>query len=229
MAKKRKTTQKQTKTVKATRYTKHIPNPEEPTPAWELLKEPYEYSEKRSLCKTILVVCQSKEEAAYFKSFPIASLTVVPPREEEATPLDTVLYAQEIVKATAHDFDQVWCVCRTSPEQANSLEAAAKKAHSLGYRIVYSNDSFDLWIWLHYGEMQENYQQALRETLQIDPEKGKDLLFYKRLYNQLEEDPRAQRSLAIERAKKLYQAQEKLPYVSQSPLTNLYELVENLL
>ena len=133
MAKKRKTTQKQTKAVKATRYTKHIPNPEEPTPAWELLKEPYEYSEKRSLRKTILVVCQSKEEAAYFKSFPIASLTVVPPREEEATPLDTVLYAQEIVKATAHDFDQVWCVCRTSPEQANSLEPATKKAHSLGY------------------------------------------------------------------------------------------------
>ena len=120
-------------------------------------------------------------------------------------------------------------MCRTSPEQANSLEAAAKKAHSLGYRIVYSNDSFDLWIWLHYGEMQGNYQQALRETLQIDPEKGKDLLFYKRLYNQLEEDPRAQRSLAIERAKKLYLAQEKLPYASQSPLTNLYELVENLL
>ena len=127
-----------------------------------------------------------------------------------------------------YDFDEVWCVCDVAPSEANNLEAAAKKANALGYKLVYSNDSFDLWVWLHYGDPQEDYASALNETLQIDPEEGKKADFYKLLYNRLEEDERAIQAKAIARAKKLYSLQEKRAYADQDSLTNIYQLVERL-
>ena len=225
MAKRRKTNPKQTKAIKASRYTRQTVSPAI-TPAWELVKGTYEYTEKRTLRKTILVVCQEQAEACYFKHFPLTSLVVVSLSSEQHTPLQTVLYAQEVVKETPHDFDEVWCVCDAAPSEANNLEAAAKKANALGYKFVYSNDSFDLWVWLHYGDPQEDYASALNETLQIDPEEGKKADFYKLLYNRLEEDERAIRAKAIARAKKLYSLQEKRTYADQDPLTNIYQLVE---
>jgi len=214
MAKRRKTDPKQTKAIKTTRYTRQTVSPAI-TPAWELVKGTYEYTEKRSLRKTILVVCQEQAEACYFKHFPLTSLVVVSLSGEQRTPLQTVLYAQEVVKETPHDFDEVWCVCDAAPSEANNLEAAAKKANALGYKLVYSNDSFDLWVWLHYGDPQEDYASALNETLQM-------------LYNRLEEDERAIRAKAIARAKKLYSLQEKRAYADQDALTNIYQLVERL-
>ena len=114
------------------------------------------------------------------------------------------------------------------PTEADSLEAAAKKANALGYKLVYNNDSFDLWIWLHYGEPKKDYTTALNETLQIDAEKGKDADFYKHIYTRLEEDNRAEQAQAIARAKKLYTLQEKRAYADQDALTNIYQLVERL-
>ena len=227
MAKRRKTDPKQTKAIKATRYTRQTVSPAI-TPAWELVKGTYEYTEKRSLRKTILVVCQEQAEACYFKHFPLTSLVVVSLSGEQRTPLQTVLYAQEVVKETPHDFDEVWCVCDATPSEADSLEAAAKKANALGYKLVYSNDSFDLWIWLHYGEPKKDYTTTLNETLQIDAEKGKDADFYKHIYTRLEEDNRAEQAQAIARAKKLYTLHEKRAYADQDPLTNIYQLVESM-
>ncbi len=225
MAKRRKTNPKQTKAIKASRYTRQTVSPAI-TPAWELVKDTYEYTEKRTLHKTILVVCQEQAETYYFKHFPLTSLVVVGLSGEQRTPLQTVLYAQEVAKEMHYDFDEVWCVCDAAPSEANNLEAAAKKANALGYKFVYSNDSFDLWVWLHYGDPQEDYASALNETLQIDPEEGKKADFYKLLYNRLEEDERAIRAKAIARAKKLYSLQEKRAYADQDPLTNIYQLVE---
>ena len=76
MAKKRKTNPKQTKAIKASRYTRQTVSPAI-TPAWELVKDTYEYTEKRTLHKTILVVCQEQAETYYFKHFPLTSLVVV--------------------------------------------------------------------------------------------------------------------------------------------------------
>ena len=228
MAKKRKTPPQQAKTIKPTRYTKHTPAKPTVINAWELIKDPYEYSEKKSLHKTILVVCQKKEEAYYFRHFPLTSLVVMEVEDREDTPLDTVLYAQEVEKGAPHCFDEVWCVCSTTHQEAASIEPAAKKANSLGYKFIYTNDGFDLWIWLHYGEPQKDYAAALNELFNINPEKGKEADFYKHLYNRLEEDERAIRAKAIARAKKLYSLQEKRAYAEQDPLTNIYQLVESI-
>ena len=48
MAKRRKTNPKQTKAIKASRYTRQTVSPAI-TPAWELVKDTYEYTEKRTL------------------------------------------------------------------------------------------------------------------------------------------------------------------------------------
>ena len=213
--------------IKASRYTRQTVSPAI-TPAWELVKDTYEYTEKRTLHKTILVVCQEQAETYYFKHFPLTSLVVVGLSGEQRTPLQAVFYAQEMAKEMHYDFDEVWCVCDAAPSEANNLEAAAKKANALGYKFVYSNDSFDLWIWLHYGEPKKDYTTALNETLQIDAEKGKDTDFYKHIYTRLEEDNRAEQAQAIARAKKLYTLQEKRAYADQDALTNIYQLVERL-
>jgi len=114
------------------------------------------------------------------------------------------------------------------------FDNAIIKGESLGYNVAYSNDSFELWFYLHYQYTKQKnhrkfYYQSLSELWNLNYEKnGKTYQFCKNIYSKLESDESASQEKAIANAEKLIKSQANLPYHQQNPVTLVYDLVSFL-
>ena len=125
--------------------------------------------------------------------------------------------------------DSIWCVFDRDDNSNEVLLRAKQSATKEGYRLAYSNPSFELWFLLHFSNQQmevEDCQALIRLLKQPgrlpDYEKNKDF------FNTL----KPLQAVAVQRAKtrsEQIQNQGTEPISRQSnPLTTVYELVEYL-
>ena len=123
----------------------------------------------------------------------------------------------------------IWCVFDRDDNSNEVLLRAKQSATKEGYRLAYSNPSFELWFLLHFSNQQmevEDCQALIRLLKQPgrlpDYEKNKDF------FNTL----KPLQAVAVQRAKtrsEQIQNQGTEPISRQSnPLTTVYELVEYL-
>ena len=100
--------------------------------------------------------------------------------------------------------------------------------------MAYSNDCFELWLLLHYKDIQSTqnrayYYEQLGKCFKMNYVKnGKKIDFCKKLYTLLQEDDNSSEAQAIIRAEKLHLRQKHLPYHQQKPVTLVYQLVRLL-
>ncbi|WP_026838889.1 RloB family protein [Gillisia sp. JM1] len=188
--------------------------------------------------KTILIVGEGQTEKLYFESFPVLALTVEAIDLKGQSKLKLIESTQSIIENSKTKYDEVWCVFDMDYKQGEKefadFDNAIKKGKSLGYKIAYSNDAFELWFYLHYNYTEQQnhrtyYYKSLGEKWDLNYEKdGKAYKFCQSIYSRIENDKEASQAKAIKRAEKLLKKQSDLIYHKQNPITTVYKLVNYL-
>lgn len=181
---------------------------------------------KRAERENILIVCEGeKTEPNYFKAFGVTSANT----EELGKGFNTKSLVKdakrrnEEAKINGEPFDQVWCVF-DEDSLKGQFNTAIQMAEKYGFRVAYSNESFELWYILHFeyfmaGLNRKSYQKKLKELLGEEYKKN-DTSMYSRLLSRQEE--------AIRNAKKLLNQYSSTPPADNKPSTTVHLLVEEL-
>ena len=186
--------------------------------------------------KTFLIVCEGQTEALYFESFPTISAEIKTYGMgcSHATLADCTIDLME-----KNQYDEVWCVFDMDFKsdiagQFEDFNSAIQKCYSNGVKCAYSNDSFELWLYLHFHFTDQRnhrdfYNDQLGNIFGINYRKdGKKRKFVLKLYKALENNSDASQKEAINRSKLLVEKHEGTSPHLQNPITLVYLLVEEL-
>lgn len=202
-----------------------------------MARKPKRKATRQRRGKRFLILCEGQTERLYFKSFHAPGVSIEP-RDGQSDPKRLVADAIKLMK---EDYDQVWAVFdldynpARGASQHHEFDTLINKARKAGVRVAYSVDVFELWFCLHYASIssahpRKHYYKLLSDYWGINYAKeGKKLKFCLKVRERLTNDERASVDLAIERAKKLHEDQEKVKPHVQNPVTLVYELVDELL
>ena len=97
----------------------------------------------------ILIVCEgSKTEPNYFRSFRVTN-------DIYGEGLETMRVVEEAIRLNDSEgpFAQIWCVFDRDDFPAENFDNAVHRVQSRaveGFRVAYSNESFELWYLLHF-------------------------------------------------------------------------------
>lgn len=207
--------------------------------AWNKKTQPSGYKiDTIPINKTILIICEGQTEKLYFESFPVLGVKVRAIDLKGQAKLKLLESTIEIVDTNDDKDIEVWCVfdmdVKRGADEFADFDNAISKALQLGYNVAYSNDAFELWFFLHYNltesqHLRAFYYKELGERFGINYVKdGKKYALCLKIYDILINDKDSSQEKAIERARKLFEQQENLPYHQQNPNTKVYELVEEL-
>nr|WP_294929064.1 RloB family protein [uncultured Flavobacterium sp.] len=188
--------------------------------------------------KIILIVCEGQTEKLYFESFPVLGMTVEAIDLSGQSKMKLIESTQDIIQRSDFEYDGVWCVfdmdVKRGRDEFADFDNSIEKGIYLGYQIAYSNDSFELWFYLHFEytdaeHLRGFYYEELGKKFGINYVRdGKKFAFCFQLYNALMENENSSQEKAIDRAKKLFKKVEDLPFHQQNPVTKVFELVEEL-
>jgi hypothetical protein len=188
--------------------------------------------------RTFLILCEGQTEADYFLAFSNERVAVT---AHDLGCAGKSLADCALQYAAEGSFDEVWCVydldynASEGAGQYHRFQESLDYAARNGISVAYSIDAFELWFRLHYEVITGSIH---RDQLYADlgqrwdmnyVTEGKRSAFAKTIKQQLDGDPLADVSLAIERAKQLYEERKDLPLPEQNPVTTVYLLVANLL
>jgi hypothetical protein len=192
--------------------------------------------------KRFIIYCEgANTEPLYFDSFPVVTAKV---RAIGLGRSKTSLVHQALAMAILEDRDkdtECWIVfdmdfdqLKDESEQHRDFNQAIELAKSNGFQVAYSNDAFELWFVLHY-QLHEaaltrvEYYQKVSDHWEMSYERhGKGVQFCRTIYQRLLDDPKANQSLAIRNAERLFSQQEDLPPAQRNPCTTVYQLVSEL-
>lgn len=113
-------------------------------------------SGRRKRNPIVYIICEGeKTEIRYFESYrtrySMIAIEPLPSKYQAAKAL--VEHAQSKVSQLGYnkrDGDEIWCVFDRDNNTDADLQTAEHTAEKLGYRIAYSNPSFELWFLLHF-------------------------------------------------------------------------------
>ncbi|QCX54376.1 RloB family protein [Elizabethkingia sp. JS20170427COW] len=207
--------------------------------AWNRKAKPSNYQiETIPIRKSILIVCEGQTEKLYFESFPVLGLKVEAVDLGGQSKTKLVESTQKIIESSEYEYDEVWCVFdmdfKNGADEYADFDNAIEKAKTLGYEVAYSNDSFELWFYLHYNKIEAQqlrtfYYEQLSQKFGINYEReGKKYAFCQKVYSILLNDEHASQERAIKNADELYESQKHLIYHKQNPVTTVYKLVQTL-
>jgi hypothetical protein len=191
---------------------------------------------KRESEKSYLIVCEGQTEEWYFNSFPVQTALVVS-KGIGMTKYNLIEKARRMAKEA--DYDEVWCVfdldfTPTINGQIDDFNKAVYADNGKKFRCAYSNDAFELWIYLHYNFTEEAqlrgfYYEQLSDYWSMNYEReGKAQSFSKTIYQRLKDDSNASQANAINRAAALLKIYEHEVPHKRNPVTTVFELVKEL-
>jgi len=241
--------------------------------AWEIREEQKRIPDS---LPTFIIFCEDEvSEPVYFKYFETDSIKVNT-IEGQKSKYENVLKAINHCERAdlmqekdgkpflINDEIQVWCVFDRDKEGRPELESfgntnfneSIHTALNKGIRVAWSNDAFELWVLLHFEEVnpndpatrhRSNYYDRLTEIFLALPNPGADLKritsiqsFYykeamkgrKHFTNIVRNEMVARTNVAITRAKALEQyhsGAQSAPYQEKPPCTLVHNLVEELI
>lgn len=207
--------------------------------AWMKKVKPSEYIvESIDTKQTILIVAEGQTETLYFESFPVLTLTVETVNLEGQSKQKLIELTDQIIQTHDESFDQIWCVfdmdIKKGEVEFSHFDNAVNSGYSKEYNIAYSNDSFELWFYLHYQYTEQQnhrkfYYDYLSSKWNCNYEKeGKTYSECVKNYQRLLDDADASQENAIQRAKRLLDKFSHLEPHNQNPVTKVFELVEVL-
>lgn len=211
--------------VKAKRRTE--PNLDRPVA--ELLEKP-----------SILIVCEGENtEPSYFNQFRLSSATIKSVGEGYNT---TSLVNRAIQLANEKQYEQVWCVFDKDDFAEDDFNTAIQIAEAVKFKVVYSNQSFEYWLILHFDDHQgggmhrSHYNKKINDLLKpfdvnYDGNRSKKVNedFFELLDGIDKKTDKKRIDLAITRATRNFnQFDHKNPAKEESS-TTVFRLVEELI
>ncbi|MEH2055029.1 MAG: RloB family protein [Nostoc sp.] len=104
----------------------------------------------REVKQRFLIVCEgAKTEPNYFRSFRVpknvAEIDVQGLGENPSKLVESAKYLNK-----QEEYDQIWCVFDRDSWTIEDFNNAIKNAEDQGFKVAYSNESFELWYVLHF-------------------------------------------------------------------------------
>lgn len=192
--------------------------------------------QKRKRRPVIYIVCEGEEtEMLYFKHFRTRSclVDIIPISSKHKAAEHLVKHAKSLVSQGEYfprDGDVIWCVFDCDDNKENELRSAQLFAQRQGYKIAFSNPSFEYWYLLHF----EKRFGHLRDSAEIiNILKNKKYLDKYRKNQDVFEVLSPNLQIAIERSKerisKLQQEGIEIISRNSNPVTTVHQLVDFLL
>lgn len=190
---------------------------------------------KRKRRPIIYIICEGKEtEPLYFRHFRSREclVDIIPVVSKHKAAEHLVKHAQSLIAQADYypkDGDQIWCVFDCDDNTDAQLQTATAYAQRHGYRIAYSNPSFEYWYLLHY-ENRKGHLKDSNSVIEILHNKGY-LENYRKstdVYDQLLPHQEEAIRHARERAGQLSCNGTAVISRDSNPVTTVYELVELL-
>ena len=183
----------------------------------------------------IYIICEGKEtEVLYFKHFRTRNclVDIVPMTSKYTAAEHLVKNAKGLLSHADYfpkDGDQLWCVFDRDDNTNTQLKTAGEYADKNGYKIVYSNPSFEYWYLLHFVK----HNGYLKDSnAVIEQLKKKDRLEKYEKSTDVFDTLLPHQTEAIQRAKERVEQLEKDNIIvlssDSNPVTTVNELVEYL-
>jgi hypothetical protein len=102
----------------------------------------------RNIRSRFLIVCEGEQtEPNYFRKFRVPKCVV----NIKGLGQNTKSLVERTIKlAEDNSYDQVWCVYDKNSFSIQDFNESIRWAHSLGFKVAYSNEAFELWFVLHF-------------------------------------------------------------------------------
>lgn len=201
----------------------------------------YQLDSRTVNAKRFLIICEGKNtEPYYFRSFPVVTAEVKTFGTGRSK-TSLIQYVIELISQENPDPNrEIWVVfdmdiqTTNTSRQKNDFNEAIKLAHAQGFKVAYSNDSFELWFILHYQLLgsaltREEYFQRLSQLWGISYlSQCKGNRFCGSIYQKLLDDQKADQKTAIKHAERLHRQHADKHPADQNPCTTVYQLVAEL-
>jgi hypothetical protein len=145
---------------------------------WSRKSMSRDMAKTRKIKSIFLIYCEGDNtEPEYFKSFPVNTETQVEALGLGRSRLALVKHILGLVKKKGllvgqGNYDperQIWCVFdrdeRCFPGEDKDFDAAVALALKNGLRVAWSNDSFELWLYLHDAYIDTKVLRSFMESL----------------------------------------------------------------
>lgn len=197
----------------------------------------------RSIVNLFEIYCEgANTEPEYFKAFPVNPITRIVTEgcgRQRLSLINHAIYEWRkkgyLVGQKNHSshrqlwvvFDYDWC---GEENECRDFMNALKVAEASDVKCAFSNDSFELWILLHFQSLSATtHRSVLCEKISAHLDvnyliEGKKIEFAKQLYKLL----KPLQNAAIHNAQKLDVNQNELSLCNQNPITHVHKLVEQL-
>src|SRR4028119_527810 len=179
----------------------------------------------RELKERFLIVCEgSKTEPNYFRSFRVPR-DVVEVHGLGEDPSTLVRSATDLKNKDGDDYDQIWCVFDRDSWTLENFNNAISSATSQGFKVAYSNESFELWYILHFeylntGIPRKDYIHKL--SLLLVGQK------YQKNSETIYDELLARQPIAIRNAENLLKEYNPPVAANDNPSTTVHLLVQEL-
>jgi len=138
--------------------------------------------------------------------------------------------------------DQKWCVFDKDDFNADQFDNTIHKAESKGFKVAWSNQSFEYWFVLHFEDHQgsaidrTDYRDKINQYItnekakyNLDGNKHVTEGFFQELCG-IDQFTRKRRiDLAIKRAKRIHDSKKDSPPWTSESCTTVYELIESIM
>ncbi len=189
---------------------------------------------------TFLIVCEGRNtEPSYFNQFRLSSVTI----EINGIGFNTLSLVEKAKEyASEKNYDRVWVVFDKDEATDDSFNRAVQLAEKEDFGVAYSNQAFEYWLILHLIDHQggrlhrKEYGAKINSKLKThgfvyDYKKSKIIseeLF--EFFKSKEDGKQKTRiELAIDRAKRNYEAFDHASPAKEESSTTVFKLVEELL
>jgi hypothetical protein len=196
---------------------------------------------------SFLIICEGQNtEPDYFNHFKLKSAKIKAIGEGYNT-LSLVTRAAQIVeeeKSKGRYYNQIWCVFDKDGFDDNQFNTAIITAETTyGFKVAYSNQSFEYWLILHFNDHQggamnrKDYYKKLNEYLKpfkvaYDGEGNKKISedFFDILQSKEKQtDKTTRQDKAIARAQKIYDALDNTNPAREESSTKVFQLVNEIM
>ncbi|WP_075344693.1 RloB family protein [Tenacibaculum agarivorans] len=198
-----------------------------------------------------LIVCEDeKTEPSYFKEYkkqiPEETLYLKPVgtgRDPKGVVEKAIEERDKLAKEANKEVDCIWVVFDKDDADENAtkisnFENAFEIAHNQNFKIAYSNETFELWLLLHFIDVDKNtplpraeiYKQLKEEFQKIEEYKDYEYDHYTIDERTIEIVFKSgNRDLAIERANILMEHHKENKPIEANPSTKVHLLISELL
>lgn len=190
---------------------------------------------KRKRNSVVYIICEGTQtEIRYFRRFRsrYCHIDIIPISSQYKAADKLVQKVKSTLGTNPYypkDGDELWCVFDRDDNTNDMLNRAKSLADKAGYKIAYSNPSFELWFLWHFVN-QKSVVEDSQGVIRLLKKKGRLVQYEKAsdVYDELLPNQEKAIKIAESRIKELRDNHEKIICRESNPVSTVVQLVKYL-